>query len=156
MKTYDVTLTVVYNGHMEIEAANPQRALDRAQEELNAYNLDGFPDEVTMANGGHLTFGEATADYAEEIVEFDPVMENDLINRLCNDGGFVRLKEPLEVTVTEDDVEQVISLRGIVMADEGCGSNPKGITEDFVMWDLFDYLNDRDLVKVYDAVVAAT
>lgn len=64
MKTYDITLTLIYNGAMTVEAENEEQALQIAQESLNDEALKDFPDEVQIPNGS-FTFGEATADYAD-------------------------------------------------------------------------------------------
>lgn len=63
MKTYDITLTVIYNGSMTVKAENEEQALQLAQESLNHETLKEFPDGVEIPNGS-FTFGEATADYA--------------------------------------------------------------------------------------------
>ena len=66
MKVYTVDLTLTYNGTMRIEADNADEALRIAQESMNMETLKAFPDTVEMPNDGRFTFGEATADYAEE------------------------------------------------------------------------------------------
>lgn len=64
MKTYDITLTVIYNGSMTVKAENEEQALQLAQESLNHETLKEFPNGVEIPNGS-FTFGEATADYAD-------------------------------------------------------------------------------------------
>ena len=66
---YEVTLTCIYNGTMTIEAESAEEALRMAQEDLNHETLKPFPDEVEVPNDGIFRFGEATADYAEEVTE---------------------------------------------------------------------------------------
>jgi hypothetical protein len=63
MKTYDVTLTLIYNGSMTVQAEDEEQALKIAQENLNNKTLKDFPNGVEIPNGS-FTFGEATADYA--------------------------------------------------------------------------------------------
>ena len=50
-KKYGITCTMIYNGYMEIEA-----------------NGDDFPDDGRFGLAD-FSFGEATADYADEIIE---------------------------------------------------------------------------------------
>ena len=64
MKTYDITLTLIYNGSMTVKAETEEQALQIAQESLNRETLKGFPNDVEIPNGS-FTFGEATADYAD-------------------------------------------------------------------------------------------
>lgn len=64
MKTYDITLTLIYNGAMTVKAENEEQALQIAQESLNHETLKDFPNEVQIPNGS-FKFGEATADYAD-------------------------------------------------------------------------------------------
>lgn len=66
MNKFLVDCTVIYNGSIEVEADNEQEALERVDEMLAGENLDGFPDEVTVCDGC-FRFGEATADYADEL-----------------------------------------------------------------------------------------
>jgi len=63
MKTYEITMTVIYNGSMTVKAESEEQALKFAQETLNDETLKGFPNEVEIPNGS-FTFGEATADDA--------------------------------------------------------------------------------------------
>lgn len=64
MKTFNVVLTCIYNGSVQVEAENQEEAIEKAQNLLCAENLAGFPDYVEIPNGG-FSFGEATADYVE-------------------------------------------------------------------------------------------
>lgn len=66
MSKFLVECTVIYNGSIEVEADGEQEALGLVGEMLSGKNLDGFPDEVTVCNGGFV-FGEATADYADKL-----------------------------------------------------------------------------------------
>lgn len=66
MSKFLVECTVIYNGSIEVEANDKQEALELVDEMLSGENLDGFPDEVTVCDG-RFCFGEATADYADEI-----------------------------------------------------------------------------------------
>lgn len=65
MKKFNVELTCIYNGSVDVEAENEQEAIEKAQELLNSENLASFPDYVEIPNGG-FSFGEATADYINE------------------------------------------------------------------------------------------
>ena len=67
-KKYGITCTMIYNGYMEIEANSAEEALKLAQASLCHENGDDFPDDgrFGLAN---FSFGEATADYADEIIE---------------------------------------------------------------------------------------
>jgi len=64
MKTYNITLTLIYNGSMTVKAENEEQALQLAQDSLNHETLKDFPNDVAIPNGS-FTFGEATADYAD-------------------------------------------------------------------------------------------
>lgn len=64
MKTYDVTLTLIYNGSMTVQAEDEEQALEIAQKSLNNETLKDFPNEVEIPNGSFI-FGEATADDAD-------------------------------------------------------------------------------------------
>ena len=66
MSKFSVDCTVIYNGLIEVEADDEQKALELVDEMLAGENLDGFPDEVSVCDGV-FRFGEATADYADEI-----------------------------------------------------------------------------------------
>ena len=66
MAKYLVSCTVIYNGTIEVEANDEQQAIDKVDNMLCGENLDGFPDEVTVCDG-NFVFGEATADYADEL-----------------------------------------------------------------------------------------
>ena len=66
---YTVELTCTYNGSMTVEAESEDEALQIAQNGLNADTLKEFPDYVSIPHG-NFTFGEATADYADECEEF--------------------------------------------------------------------------------------
>ena len=69
MKKFNVTLTAMYNGNMTVEASGEEEALQIAQESIQTSEvLERFPDYVEMGDGG-FSFGEATADYAQEISE---------------------------------------------------------------------------------------
>lgn len=63
MKTYEITMTVIYNGSMTVKAESEEQALELAQESLNDETLKDFPYGVEIPNGS-FTFGEATADDA--------------------------------------------------------------------------------------------
>ena len=67
-KKYGITCTMIYNGYMEIEANSEEEALDLAQESLCHENGDDFPDDSRFGLAD-FSFGEATADYADEIIE---------------------------------------------------------------------------------------
>lgn len=75
-KTYDVTLTCVYNGSMKVRADNENDALRKAGEMLDSTALGEFPDYVKVPNGG-FWFGEATADYADENYDDDNLADDD-------------------------------------------------------------------------------
>lgn len=66
MKRFDVTCTMIYNGHVEIEAENAEQAIKQASEMLDSQIHDDFPDGGTFGKVD-FTFGEATADYADEV-----------------------------------------------------------------------------------------
>ena len=67
-KKYGITCTMIYNGYMEIEANSEEEALDLAQESLCNHFRDDFPDDGRFGLAD-FSFGEATADYADEIIE---------------------------------------------------------------------------------------
>ena len=60
-KKYGITCTMIYNGYMEIEA-------NSEEESLCHENGDDFPDDGRFGLAD-FSFGEATADYADEIIE---------------------------------------------------------------------------------------
>lgn len=64
-KTYDVTLTCIYNGCVKIKASSEDEAIRKANEMLDSKTLKDFPDRVELPDGC-FQFGEATADYADE------------------------------------------------------------------------------------------
>ena len=66
MKRFDVTCTMIYNGHVEIEAESKDQALKKASEMLDSRINNDFPGEGTFGKVDFI-FGEATADYADEI-----------------------------------------------------------------------------------------
>lgn len=66
MAKFGVTMTCIYNGYAEVEADTPEEALAIVGESLNSEGLKGFPNEVETPHGT-FSFGEATADYADEI-----------------------------------------------------------------------------------------
>lgn len=68
MKKFEVTMTCIYNGLAIVEAENEEDALAKVEEALNYETLEKFPNEVTVPFGS-FTFGEATADYADEVVK---------------------------------------------------------------------------------------
>lgn len=151
MKIYDVSLSVVYNGHMTVKADTSEEAQLKAEESLNYETLKDFPDQVTLPNGGLLSFGDAEVMAVDEIPEWTSAKEDKLFEAVYKGGGFVRLENPLFVTVTEDDVKRRIKLMCLVIVDDN-GHYLKGITDNYEMWDLLDYLNDQDLCRVYEAV----
>lgn len=69
-KKYEITCTMIYNGYMEIEANSEKEALQLAQESLCHENGDDFPDDGRFGLA-QFSFGEATADYADEINDED-------------------------------------------------------------------------------------
>ena len=75
-KTYDVTLTCIYNGSVKVRADNEDDALRKAEEMLDSTALEEFPDYVAMPNGG-FWFGEASADYADEVADEDNLADDD-------------------------------------------------------------------------------
>lgn len=76
-RTYRVNLTCIYNGYMNVKADNENDALCKTDEMLNCETLADFPDDVELPNG-KFSFGEATADYIDEVYDDD---DND------DDGG---------------------------------------------------------------------
>lgn len=74
-KTYNVELTCIYNGNVRIKAESEDEAYRIANEMLDADTLKDFPDEVKIPNGS-FQFGEATAEWAEEIEDDDNVADN--------------------------------------------------------------------------------
>lgn len=69
MKKYEVEITAIYNGIVTIEANSEEEARCKVEDQLYGDNLAGLPDyvNVPIGEGGHFSFGEATADYADEI-----------------------------------------------------------------------------------------
>lgn len=63
---FEVTMTCIYNGVATVEAENDEEALRIVQESLDSEALKPFPNEVDTPYGS-FSFGEATADYAEEV-----------------------------------------------------------------------------------------
>lgn len=89
-KTYDVSLTCIYNGCMKVRADNEDDALQNAQEMLDSETLSEFPDYVKIPNGG-FWFGEATADYVDEADDDDDDNDNmspnaDIVSDQCASG----------------------------------------------------------------------
>lgn len=88
-KTYRVSLTCVYNGHMNIKADSEDAALRKANEMLNCETLSEFPNYVDMPYG-EFQFGEATADFIEETYEDegDDNMspDSDIVSDQCASG----------------------------------------------------------------------
>lgn len=67
MKKFNVTCTIIYNGSVEVEAENEEEAIRKVQDGLCSTNgKDDFPSGGTFG-GVDFTWGEATADYADEI-----------------------------------------------------------------------------------------
>lgn len=70
MAKYGVEMTCIYNGYVIVDAENVQEAIEKVNEELYGENLKGFPNYVEVKIGDNtesFSFGEATADYAEEL-----------------------------------------------------------------------------------------
>lgn len=59
-----VTCTAIYNGHVSVYAADEDEAIGKAQEMLRS-NDNTFPGEAHIG-GISFSFGEATADFADE------------------------------------------------------------------------------------------
>lgn len=64
-KKFGITMTMIYNGYVEIEAETEDEALDLAEELLNKEG--GDVDKAPYKIGEHFSFGEATCDAADEI-----------------------------------------------------------------------------------------
>lgn len=76
-KTYHISLTCIYNGYMDIKADSEDDALQKANDMLDSTALEEFPDYVEIPNGG-FEFGEATADYVEDVYDDDDnLVDND-------------------------------------------------------------------------------
>lgn len=70
MAKFGVEMTCIYNGYAIVEAENVREAIDKVNKELYGENLNGFPSDVEVKIGNNtesFSFGEATADYAEEL-----------------------------------------------------------------------------------------
>lgn len=71
MAKYNITYTLVYNGHAEIEADSGEEANIKAQEIMDISDMSEFPDYVRLVDNdgeqvGSFMYGEATVDYIEE------------------------------------------------------------------------------------------
>lgn len=66
MAKFGITCTMIFNGYMEVEAENKEKALELAQDNLRHELGDDFPDDGKFGLAD-FSFGEATADYADEI-----------------------------------------------------------------------------------------
>lgn len=66
MAKFGITMTCIYNGYAEVEANSAEEALEIVNESLDNEGLKGFPNSVDTPYGS-FSFGEATADYADEI-----------------------------------------------------------------------------------------
>lgn len=108
-KNYKVELTCVYNGYVKVKAESESEALAIAGDMLDNENLSGFPDYVQIPNGS-FTFGEATADYVDEVDYFDDDDDND-------DGG-------------GDDVIAPECASGVVREYDVCFCNEKIFGDD--------------------------
>lgn len=75
-KNYKVELTCIYNGCVNVKAESESEALAIAGDMLNNENLSEFPDYVNIPNGS-FTFGEATADYVDEVSDDDDLSDGD-------------------------------------------------------------------------------
>ena len=75
-KTYHVSLTCIYNGYTNIKADSKDDALQKANKMLDSTALEEFPDYVEIPNGG-FEFGEAIADYAEDVYDDDDLSDDD-------------------------------------------------------------------------------
>ena len=153
MKNYDVTLSVVYNGHTRIRANSQEDAVRKAEEFAGHYTIKSIPIDVMPPTVLNVSTGGLRVVSVVEILEWTSAKEDKLFEAVYKGGGFVKLGKPLTVTVTEDDVKQQITLQSLVIIHDN-GNNLKGITDDHEMWDLLDYLNDQDLCRVYDAVIS--
>lgn len=72
MAKFGVSMTCIYNGYAIVDAENVQEAIDKVNNELCGENLNGFPSDVEVKIGNStesFSFGEVTADYADEILE---------------------------------------------------------------------------------------
>lgn len=68
MAKYGVTMTCIYNGYAVVEADTMEEAIEIVNKSLDSDGLQDFPYAVDVPYGS-FTFGEATADYADEIKE---------------------------------------------------------------------------------------
>lgn len=89
-KKYQVECTCVYNGTMFVKATSEEDALEKASEMLDSDGLKNFPDSVNVPNGSFM-FGEATADWADEVDDFDDENDNmadksDIVSDQCASG----------------------------------------------------------------------
>lgn len=66
-KKYGVCCTIVYNGYIEVEAENADDAISMVEDKLNStLGEDDFPFSGKFG-GVEFNWGEATADYADEL-----------------------------------------------------------------------------------------
>lgn len=151
MKNYDVTLSVVYNGHTRIAANNKEEAIRKAEEFAGHYDIKDIPIDVMPPTIVNVSSGGLRVVSVDEIPEWTTDKEFKVFDKVYKGGGFIRLEKPLTVTVTEDDVKRKIKLMCLVIVSD-CGDYIKGITDTYEMWDLLDYLNEKDLCRVYEAV----
>lgn len=151
MKTYDVTLSVVYNGHTKVSANSQAEAICKASEFAKRYDKRSIPIGVMPPTVENISCNRLMVESVEEIPEWTTDKEFKVFDKVYKGGGFFRLEKPLTVTVTEDDVKRKIKLMCLVIVSD-CGDYIKGITDTYEMWDLLDYLNEKDLCRVYEAV----
>lgn len=103
-KNYKVELTCIYNGYVKVKAESENEALAIAGDMLNSENLSEFPDYVNIPNGS-FTFGEATADYVDEVDYFDDDNDDD-------DGGD-------DDVIAPECASGVVREYGVMFCDEG-------------------------------------
>lgn len=63
---FNVTCTMIYNGNITVDAKSEEEALELVSDQLCHEYGDDFPDDGKFGIV-NFTFGEATADYAEEV-----------------------------------------------------------------------------------------
>lgn len=66
MKKFEVACTAIYNGYITVEAENESEAAEKARENFSQDKTNNVP--CTFTSGDVIfTFGELTADYADEV-----------------------------------------------------------------------------------------
>lgn len=86
-KKYQVECSCIYNGTMFVKATSEEDALEKASEMLDSDGLSDFPDSVNVPNGS-FNFGEATADWADEVDDENDNMspDSDIVSDQCASG----------------------------------------------------------------------